>query len=146
MKKSYQAVVVVGLLVALGAVFWAINPTTANPESAIGYFNQDVVIEVYAGQQIMAAIEEERRLQELFDGEAAELDDEARWELFLKYEEQLLAYEEELGIPQLLSDIEAALRQSMEAHGVSVVLDEAAVVLGGVDLTPDVLRRLGFSI
>src|SRR5690606_29801542 len=95
--------------------------------------------------QIEAANRESSRLQELLDSEAAGLEEAERRELFLKYQRQLDEFEAELGIPDRLNAIDAAIRAAADAHGVTVVLDISAVIMGGVDLTGDVLRRLGIG-
>lgn len=138
--KAVSAVVVVGILVTAA---WVGLPGRAASESTVGYIDSQYVLMAYAGPQIEAANRESSRLQQLLDEEAAGLDEGARRELFLKYQRQLDEFEAELGIPDRLNDIDAAIRAAAEAHGVTVVLDISAVIMGGVDLTGDVLRRLG---
>lgn len=145
MKVSYKAVsavVIVGILVA---VAWGGLAGRAASESTVGYIDSQYILMAYAGPQIEAANRESSRLQELLDSEAAGLEEAERRELFLKYQRQLDEFEAELGIPDRLNAIDAAIRAAADAHGVTVVLDISAVIMGGVDLTGDVLRRLGIG-
>ncbi len=92
------------------------------------------------------AVRQERdRLQEEFDRLSADLDEAAKEQLFNEYQGRLEAYEQELGteIEERLNEIGEVLEAVARENGVTVVVDRAAVVWGGVDLTGEVLRRLG---
>ena len=144
MKQSYRLLAgLAGVVALLGVALWGIGRSNAAVESQIGYIDQDLIVEAYAGPQIDAVIRERDRLQALFDSESANLDAEEKQALFMKYEQQLQQFEAQVGIRRLMTEIDQALQASAEAHGVTVVLDINAVVLGGIDLTQDVQRRLG---
>ncbi|MBO2521868.1 MAG: hypothetical protein CW345_08725 [Firmicutes bacterium] len=144
LKKSWLY-----LLVALAAAAVAVSlagdrsPLSAQTQSPVGFIDRDLVLRSYAGEAIAAVLAERDRLQEEFDRIAARLDEEAKLALFQEYEERLARYEEEMGIDQLIGDIDQALAAAAAEAGVSVVVDQSAVVWGGVDLTGAVLRRLG---
>lgn len=109
----------------------------------VGVIDKDFIIDVYAGPQIAAFLYEEERLQGEFDNESASMNDEDKRALFAKYQAELQEFEARLGLPTLFEEMSNAIQASAEAHGVSIVFDQNAIVLGGIDLTEDVLRRLG---
>lgn len=139
---------VLAIAVVIGAAIW-INPMAAQMRSNVGYVDSDVLVQAYAGREIEAAREavrqERDRLQEAFDRESADLDEAAKEQLFAEYQARLAAYEEELGveIERRLSEIGEVLQAVAAENGVNVIVERAAVVWGGVDLTGAVLRRLG---
>src|SRR5690606_19761856 len=113
----------------------------AQMRSNVGYVDSDVLVQAYAGREIEAAREavrqERDRLQEAFDRESADLDEAAKEQLFAEYQARLAAYEEELGveIERRLSEIGEVLQAVAAENGVNVIVERAAVVWGGVDLT-----------
>ncbi len=143
LKTWFKPIVGVVAVALVGVLAWGLMPTSATGESTVGFVDQDLVIDAYAGDQIAAVIRERDALQEKFDQESVEMSDEEKRNLFLKYEAELQAFEESIGIRQLMDDIDNAFRESAEAHGVTVILDQGAVVMGGVDLTRDIQERLG---
>lgn len=138
--RSFVPVALIGLVVVVlqSGPFGA-----AESRSNVGYLDRQAIVDDYAGAQIAMVINERDRLQVLFDVESEGLEEPEKQELFARYESQLLAYEESVGIRGLMEDIETALREAAEEHGVDVILDDSVVVYGGVDLTDAVRSKLG---
>lgn len=143
MKRSRGWLIGVLAVAVVAAWAWNMKPLTAQIRTEVGHVDRDLIIDAYAGREIVAILQERDRLQEQFDRESAELDEAARQRLFAEYEERLVAYESELGIDRRMREIENALAAAAAEAGVSVIVDREVVVWGGVDLTEAVLRRLG---
>lgn len=146
-KRTWLLVTAAVVAVSAAALFlWYPSPQgslSAQVRSQVGYVDWDLILSSYAGDAISAVLAERDRLQGEFDSQASELDEAGRRALFEEYERRLAAYEHEMGIERLMSDIDAALSAVAAENGVTVILDPTAVVWGGVDLTGPVLRRLG---
>lgn len=142
MKNAWKLGIGLVVVVVLGLAAFGMNQTKANLVTQVGFLDQELIVEAYAGPQLNAFVYEENRLQSQFDKESAQMNEEEKWELFTKYQLELDKIEKELGIFDLFDDINQAIEASAKAHGVSFVLDQHAIVYGGVDLTVDVLRRL----
>lgn len=143
LKLWYKPVLCLAVVALVGVLFWGGKPSTAAEESNIGFVDQDLVIDAYAGDQIAAVIRQRDLLQEKFDNESSDLSEEEKRQLFLQYEAELQAFEANVGIRTLMDEIDQAFQASAEAHGVTVILDQGAIVMGGVDLTRDIQERLG---
>ena len=116
---------------------------SAQVRTEVGYVDWDLILEAYAGDAIAAVLAERDRLQEEFDRQAPSLDEAARRQLFGEYERRLADFERDMDIERLLSEIDAAMNAVAQESGVTVIVDQSAVVWGGVDLTGAILRRLG---
>lgn len=149
MKISRAWMLAAAAVAVVAAAVVILNPLAAQTQSTVGYVDSELLIQAYAGREIEAAREavrqERDRLQEEFDRLSADLDEAAKEQLFNEYQGRLEAYEQELGteIEERLNEIGEVLEAVARENGVTVVVDRAAVVWGGVDLTGEVLRRLG---
>lgn len=145
MKRFYKALLAALALAMVVAAAWSIGPLTAQQRSEVGYIDWEFVVNAYWQVEIDMVLEERDRLQEEFNRESADLDEDAKLELFAEYEARLDAFEQEVFVDaeQRMKEIETALAEAAVEAGVSVVVDHGAVVWGGVDLTEPVMRRLG---
>ena len=104
-----------------------------------------LIFDEYAGSEFSAVTQHRDELQLEYDNAASGLADEEKRALYLEYQKKLHDFEVEVGLQERLDEIADAIEASAQEHGVEIVLDIEAVVLGGVDLTLDVARRLGLT-
>lgn len=138
-QKGIVAALFIALLVAAAG---GLISSTAAVETSVGYVDKDAIVDEYAGPQISSVVKERDRLQKKFDEESKSLDAQAKKELFSKYEEQLKAFETKVGIRKLMADVDAAFKKVAEENGVDVIVEQSAVVYGGVDLTQAIRKEL----
>lgn len=134
---------------ALGAVAaFSAWPSSAANGSEVGYVDDVALVNEYLNTKAVSAIsmveEATERLQAEFDEARQGLGQAETQALFQQYELRLAAYRQELFQP-FLDEIEAAIERAAEENGVTVVLSQDVVVLGGVDLNQPVRRLLGLA-
>jgi len=101
------------------------------------------IINEYLDEEMRQPLEQAiQELQQEFDRESEGLEEPEKERLFLEYQGRLDAIREAL-IRERLPRIENAIREVAEANGISIVFDSSAIHYGGVDLTDQVLARLG---
>lgn len=143
-RKGMVAVFALAVVAAVAAALWG-NPLVAQVRSDVGYVDWELVANTYAAPEIALIEQETDRLQEEFDRKSAGLEEAARLQMFAEYEARLDAFKQEMyvNIQERLREIERAVAEAAAEAGVSVVVDRGVVVWGGVDLTDNVMRRLG---
>src|SRR2546427_12321023 len=133
---------VVALLVLIGLVAWQSGPVLGQ-SFTIGYVDMQRALDNHPRKA-----SSERALQEFFQAKQGEFRQRAksltpvqRQELDRQLQQELGQKREEL-LSGLDKDIRAAAERGSRDRGVSIVLDRAVVLYGGVDLTDAVITQL----
>ena len=69
------------------------------------------------------------------------MSEQKKAQIYETKQNEAVAEEQKLMAP-ILKDIDAAIRAVAKAKGMTVVIDTAATLMGGVDITEDVIREL----
>lgn len=142
-RRVAAAVMVFAWLAAVlpGAV-WAQEAEEVQP-SIFGVVDSVRIINEYLDEEMREPIQQAiRELQDEFDQESEGLPELERERLFLEYQGRLEAIRDAL-IQERVPRIQNAIQEVAEANGIVVVFDSSAIHYGGVDLTDQVLARLG---
>ncbi len=137
-KKQILSLLV-AVLVCVGFA-GVLSPKTVLAADTIGFVNVQRVFASYPDiSSARAAIGlEQKKAQEEFQSKAAGLDDEGKRALDKTLTERINQREDELMGP-IQKKILAAINKVAKAQGISTVFDSAAIVVGGKDLTKDVI-------
>lgn len=138
MKKQFLSLVMALFVCAAFAGFMA--PKTALAAGGIGYVSVQQVFNSYPDiSSVRAAVGlENQKAQKEFESKAAALDDKGKMELRRTLVERVANREKELVTP-IQAKIRAAIKKVAAAQGIATVLEEGAVIMGGTDLTKDVI-------
>lgn len=129
-----------GMLAPAGALA---AKAKAKPEQTVGYVNRQQIFSSYPGiQDILKEIQTLR--------EAAQQDYDTRSKDLPEAERQALndtiareeARKEDLLMKPVGDKIEASIKAVAEEKGLTVIIDAATVVYGGIDITADVIAKL----
>lgn len=142
-RQGLATLILVGLLLAaMPGTGWG----QAVEGMTFGVVDSDRIIDEYLAEDLRESLEmATEELQVEFNRESAGLDDDAKEELFREYQARLNAIREAL-IQERLPRIHAAIREVAQNNEITMVLDLSAVHYGGVDLTDEVLARLGVVV
>lgn len=136
MKKQMYMAALAGVL-ALGVSFGV-------DAAGLGYVNRDMLVQAHpkftkTELNIRTAAEKQ---QQKFEAEAAKLPtEEAKRELFFRLQEELMKKQQEEMAP-ILRDIQKAIDNVRTEKQLDAVVDYDVVISGGVDITPDVQKKL----
>lgn len=148
-KKQVKIVSVLIALVFIGSVV-AIALTqsggiaSAAPSGSVGVIDTAAAMSQHPNMQnyqtqLQAAVEDVRKD---FETNSANMNDQQKADYYMQCQQKLQQRQEELLAP-LESSFNDAVKKVADAKGLSVVIDKGAVVYGGVDITQDVVSRLG---
>ena len=137
MKKLVMAIMmaVVSLFgVSQGAVCEAAD---------LGYVNFDAVIEAYPGIQDAqkSIFNEQKKLQQDFDSQAAELDNDKKAELQREFNAKLAKKQVDIMQP-IMNKIRAAIETVAKENNINQVVRAEAMLYGGKDLTKAVIKAV----
>ena len=127
--------------------FGALSGPAVSAGFAVGYINAEHAIRSHPqfdSVQQQVGSYAESRAAELAGYKGRELNDDEKREFIVKSESinlDIALKEEELMAP-LAVELETAINSVGQQSGVEVVLESAAVLFGGVDLTPAVIQEL----
>jgi outer membrane protein len=134
----------IGVLIVLataGAVAWRQAPTAFAQSFSIGYVEMQRALDSHPRKA-----SSERALQEFFQAKQREFQERSknmsafqRQELDRQLQQQILEKRNEL-LGGLDKEIRAAVERVAKEQGVTIVLDRAVVLYGGVDLTDSVIK------
>jgi outer membrane protein len=85
---------------------------------------------------------EAEQLKKEFESKASGLSDKDKQELDTKLKQRWMSKEREL-MSAIMNSIKTAIREVAEAKGLTVVVDKAAVLYGGQDITGEVGKKVG---
>ncbi|MBR1807028.1 MAG: OmpH family outer membrane protein [Selenomonadaceae bacterium] len=136
------AVIFIGSVVAL-ALTQTGNVASAASSSSVG------VVDV---QQVMAAHPDVQGLQgqmettvneirKEFEEKSAGMNDQEKAEFYIQCQQRIAQKQEELLAP-IEQSVEVAIKAVADKKGLAVVINKAAVVYGGQDITQDVIAQL----
>ena len=136
------AVIFIGSVVAL-ALTQTGNIASAASSSSVG------VVDV---QQVMAAHPDVQGLQgqmettvneirKEFEEKSAGMNDQEKAEFYIQCQQRIAQKQEELLAP-IEQSVEVAIKAVADKKGLAVVINKAAVVYGGQDITQDVIAQL----
>ena len=128
---GYGIVALIAVLLLGGLV---VTTVQSKAKSTVGVVNMEAVFTNYMAPPLYTARDE---MQKEFDQKSAELSEEDKVKTFEDYQEKLTVLENEYN-----GNIMAAVQKGADAKGLDTVLDSAAVLHGGVDITQDVLNSL----
>lgn len=136
MKKQLMALAMAGVM-SVGAIFGA-------AAAGVGYVNVGALVQAHP-KMAKAELDmkaEVQKKQKQFDAELAkQKDDKAKAQLAEKYQRELAEKERALLEP-IYKDVMAAIEKTRKEKGLDVVVEAAAVVSGGTDITADAGKKL----
>lgn len=135
LKERRYLAIFVGLVVltlVLAGVF--VSSAQGQAEQEIGIINMEVIFTEYLAPPLFAARDQ---MQQEFEEKAEELSDEEKNQLFIDYQAKLETIEIEYS-----NNIMNAVAKVAKTKGLSMVIDSAAVLHGGLDVTTDILNEL----
>lgn len=142
-RRIFLAVLAFGVIAA-GLLGWA--GTGAVAQGTVGVVDSGRIIDEYLVEELREPLTRAtQELQQAFDEESAGMDDAEKQILFEEYQARLEAVREAL-VQERLPAIQTAIQAVAESHEVTLVLDRSAVHFGGIDLTDEVLARLGVIV
>ncbi|WP_188398804.1 OmpH family outer membrane protein [Sporomusa sp. GT1] len=129
-----------GMLAPAGALA---AKAKAKPEQTVGYVNRQQIFSSYPGiQETLKEIQSLREAaQQDYDTRSKDLSDAERQALndTIAREE---ARKEDILMKPVGDKIEASIKAVAEEKGLTVIIDAATVVYGGIDITADVIAKL----
>ena len=155
MRNKYNVKVVsfiVAAVFVLGIGAYAMmgmgNVAQAAPTSSIGVVDQANIIKDTSSlgveyQQQMAAAAQQ--LQSEFDAKAANMSDAEKQQYFQEMQKQFNAKQAEIH-KNIQGKTDNAVKEVADKKGLSLVVDKAAVLYGGVDITGEVQTALNNAL
>ena len=134
MKNKRFAITISALVLVIVAVGALVTSVHGKGESKIAVVNLDAVYTQYMAPPLVQARDE---MQAEFDAKSAEMEEEAKAELFMEYQERLTDMER-----QYRQDVQDAVNELGQKRGVDVIINASAVLYGAVDLTDEVIQSL----
>ena len=132
------------LLAALSAFALALFSGVALADEKIGLIEPNTILSQHpkmaqVKKEIQAVVQ--KKQDEAKAAMAKEKDEQKKAQIYETKQNEAVAEEQKLMAP-ILKDIDAAIRAVAKAKGMTVVIDTAATLMGGVDITEDVIREL----
>jgi outer membrane protein len=132
------------LLAVLSAFSLAIVSGVALAAEKIGVIEPQTVLSQHPKMaQVRKQIQEmvQKKQEEAKAAIAKEKDDKKKAEIYQTKRNEAAAEEQKLMAP-LLKDVDIAIRSVAKAKGLTLVVDVAQALMGGVDITHDVVAEL----
>lgn len=146
-KSMKRVALVLSVFFILGAAgLWAPARTLAakaQNELAAGYVDKQRVFAGYAGlQDVLKRVQAARdEAQKDYDANAKDLPQQEKEAYSLKLSQQVAQQEAEMMKP-VGEKIAAAIQAVAQEKGLTMIIDAAAVVFGGTDITDDVIKNV----
>ena len=148
-KKQVKIISVIIALVFIGSVVALALTQSGGIASAAGSSSVGVVDreEVLTQHPQSASLDEQMRtaiteVQKDFEEKSAGMSDQEKQDYYRQCQQRLQQKQAELLDP-IVKSVDDAIKQTADAKGLSVVIEKAAVVYGGQDITQDVIKKLG---
>ena len=137
------AVIFIGSVVAL-ALTQSGGIASAATSSVVGVVDREEILSQHPqsaslDEQMRTAITE---VQKDFEEKSAGMNDHEKQDYYRQCQQRLQQKQAELLDP-IVKSVDDAIKQTADAKGLSVVIEKAAVVYGGQDITQDVIKKLG---
>ena len=150
-KNNKKNVKIVALAIAAAFLFGvaglAVSQTTqvasAAPASNVGKVNYQMLVQQHpdlAKVQTTMQTESEAAKKE-FDAKAASLGEKEKQEYFMQLQQRLQLKNQELMVP-IFNKVDGIIKEVSDAKGLVVVVDSAAVIYGGTDITDDCVKKV----
>ena len=150
-KNNKKNVKIVALAIAAAFLFGvaglAVSQTThvasAAPASNVGKVNYQMLVQQHpdlAKVQSTMQTESEAAKKE-FDAKAASLGEKEKQEYFMQLQQRLQLKNQELMVP-IFNKVDAVIKEVSDAKGLSIVVDSAAVIYGGADITDECVKKI----
>ena len=150
-KNNKKNVKIVALAIAAAFLFGvaglAVSQTTqvasAAPASNVGKVNYQMLVQQHpdlAKVQTTMQTESEAAKKE-FDAKAASLGEKEKQEYFMQLQQRLQLKNQELMVP-IFNKVDGIIKEVSDAKGLVVVVDAAAVIYGGQDITDDCVKKV----
>ena len=150
-KNNKKNVKIVALAIAeaflFGVAGLAVSQTTqvasAAPASNVGKVNYQMLVQQHpdlAKVQTTMQTESEAAKKE-FDAKAASLGEKEKQEYFMQLQQRLQLKNQELMVP-IFNKVDGIIEEVSDAKGLVVVVDAAAVIYGGADITDECVKKI----
>ena len=150
-KNNKKNVKIVALAIAAAFLFGvaglAVSQTTqvasAAPASNVGKVNYQMLVQQHpdlAKVQTTMQTESEAAKKE-FDAKAASLGEKEKQEYFMQLQQRLQLKNQELMMP-IFNKVDGIIKEVSDAKGLVVVVDAAAVIYGGADITDECVKKI----
>ena len=136
MKMNKTVAAVAAGMIAFGAMFSA-------SAAGIGYVNSNALLQAHPKMQ-KAQLDMRtaaQKAEESFKSRSAGKTDQEKQQIATELQKEM-DQKERAAMQPILSDIMKAIQQVRQEKGLDIVLEQGAVVDGGVDITKDVTAKL----
>jgi len=136
MKMNKTVAAVAAGMIALGAMFSA-------SAAGIGYVNSNALLQAHPKMQ-KAQLDMRtaaRKAEESFKSRSAGKTDQEKQQIATELQKEM-DQKERAAMQPILSDIMKAIQQVRQEKGLDIILEQGAVVDGGVDVTSAVAQKL----
>lgn len=136
------AVLFIGSVVAL-ALTQSGGVASAAGTSSVGVVDRDQILAQHPKNselesQMQAAITE---VQKDFEEKSKGMNDQEKQDYYLQCQQRLQQKQVELLDP-VVKSVDEEIKKAADARGLSIVVDKAAVIYGGQDITQDVMKKI----
>ena len=125
------------------AVSQTTNVASAAAASNVGVVNYQMLVQQHpdlAKVQTTMQAESEAAKKE-FEAKAATLGDKEKQEYYMQLQQRLQLKNQELMVP-VFNKVDAVIKEVSDAKGLAVVVDKAAVIYGGNDITDECVKKV----
>jgi outer membrane protein len=151
-KNNKKSVKTVALVIAAAFLFGiagiAVSQTNhiasaAAPASNIGKVNYQTLMQQHPDMaKVQATMQaESEAAKKEFDAKASTLGDKEKQDYYMQLQQRLQLKQSELMVP-LLTKVDAVIKEIADSKGLAVVVDQAAVIYGGTDITEECLKKI----
>jgi outer membrane protein len=138
-RRRVAGMLVLALVVVAGFGSWLVRAAKAD---AIAYVDMVAVDNLYVRPLVEPLLQQEvARLQQEFDTKSKDMNEKEKTELFNSLQAQLDAHQQELRNKHWVTVLNVIKEVAGQA-GFEIVLERGAIIVGGVDLTDQVLTQL----
>ena len=147
-KKQVKIMSILIALIFIGSVVAIALTQTGNVASAASSSNVGVVEydQIMFQHPDMKTLDEQLKtsiaeIKAEFDEKSAGMNDQEKQDYYMQCQERILQRREELLAP-VVASVDTAIKTVADKRGLSVVLANASVVFGGLDITKEVIAQL----
>ncbi len=150
-KNNKKNVKIVALAIAAAFLFGvaglAVSQTnhvaSAAAASNVGKVNYQMLVQQHPDMaKVQSAMQaESEAAKKEFDAKAATLGEKEKQEYFMQLQQRLQLKNQEMMVP-LFNKVDAVIKEVSDAKGLVVVVDAAAVIYGGADITDECVKKI----
>ena len=137
------AVIFIGSVVAL-ALTQTGNIASAASSSSVGIIDYQQVLAAHPDSQNVPGQMETAvaEIKKEFDEKSAGMNEQEKADYYMQCQQRLAQKQQELITP-IEQAVQAAIKKVADKKGLAVVIDKAAVIYGGQEITAEVITELG---